>query len=552
MALLRKDLPVINKLDFFISTAGDCYSSMASLALKLKPTQGCQARQPILRVKTGCLTCRSRKKKCDETKPVCIGCERNGFLCEWPSRTTSSDRRAHKRRRGARSDQDTSSATLTSKDAHRHAVGGHHRPPSFDRRCTPDRGNTAPGTGTAGEQSTTTFSAHEVDWPLEELFSTSCDTGPSLAFESGQSSASTGSGRSPGTTASTVSPASSNVETEETQPTEYDPGPSDFGGFNIINTKSTSIADRRPVISSEENFALDLSMAAFAVESTNASLDIVPASMPLLSDTQGPTYDLLSFYISRTARSMGNGSTETNPFVSQLIPLAFANKFILGLVLCQSAVHRATEDSSQFAVAQTYYNKSLRSFRQSIDEYISGQEVSPLWLALGALIMCFTETAKGDLHGSIFDHIEAAGPLLSRLMTHSANLPNDLKNFIVEYYVDLVTISMISVDPSFGSTLVLDSQFEVMAEAMVKDGYVGQLCGTWLELLLLVPRIFDFARLSTSTIAADRFIVFSDLQSRIVSFTPSAPSPRIRALWLHLQACCPYPPLDCIELWTHS
>ncbi|KAH8887765.1 hypothetical protein GQ53DRAFT_725461 [Thozetella sp. PMI_491] len=33
------------------------------------------------RTKTGCLTCRKRKKKCDEAKPECDNCIRGGFLC---------------------------------------------------------------------------------------------------------------------------------------------------------------------------------------------------------------------------------------------------------------------------------------------------------------------------------------------------------------------------------------------------------------------------------------------------------------------------------------
>ena len=33
------------------------------------------------RTKTGCLTCRSRKKKCDESKPACDNCVRGGFHC---------------------------------------------------------------------------------------------------------------------------------------------------------------------------------------------------------------------------------------------------------------------------------------------------------------------------------------------------------------------------------------------------------------------------------------------------------------------------------------
>lgn len=37
-----------------------------------------------IRTKTGCLACRSRKKKCDEAKPCCTACRRGGQNCIWP------------------------------------------------------------------------------------------------------------------------------------------------------------------------------------------------------------------------------------------------------------------------------------------------------------------------------------------------------------------------------------------------------------------------------------------------------------------------------------
>lgn len=41
------------------------------------------------RSRTGCLTCRLRRKKCDEDGPVCVGCKRNHLICQWPSTTTA-------------------------------------------------------------------------------------------------------------------------------------------------------------------------------------------------------------------------------------------------------------------------------------------------------------------------------------------------------------------------------------------------------------------------------------------------------------------------------
>ena len=36
------------------------------------------------RVRTGCIGCRLRRKKCTEEKPSCTGCARNEILCVWP------------------------------------------------------------------------------------------------------------------------------------------------------------------------------------------------------------------------------------------------------------------------------------------------------------------------------------------------------------------------------------------------------------------------------------------------------------------------------------
>ncbi|SGZ50048.1 CIC11C00000004528 [Sungouiella intermedia] len=42
------------------------------------------AKQKATRSKSGCFTCRARRKKCDEKRPSCSGCIRNNFACDWP------------------------------------------------------------------------------------------------------------------------------------------------------------------------------------------------------------------------------------------------------------------------------------------------------------------------------------------------------------------------------------------------------------------------------------------------------------------------------------
>lgn len=54
------------------------------------------------RSKTGCSSCRRRKKKCDETHPICNACQRNNLVCTWPEESptnTSTPRTRRPRRR---------------------------------------------------------------------------------------------------------------------------------------------------------------------------------------------------------------------------------------------------------------------------------------------------------------------------------------------------------------------------------------------------------------------------------------------------------------------
>lgn len=48
------------------------------------------------RSRDGCLTCRQRKKRCCERKPICNECERLGIKCRWPYPGSE-----HKNRRGS-------------------------------------------------------------------------------------------------------------------------------------------------------------------------------------------------------------------------------------------------------------------------------------------------------------------------------------------------------------------------------------------------------------------------------------------------------------------
>jgi hypothetical protein len=63
---------------------------MRSFRPTMKPSPSSHA---SLRTKTGCLTCRQRRKKCDEQRPKCACCVASKRACTWPTIDLLTDRR---------------------------------------------------------------------------------------------------------------------------------------------------------------------------------------------------------------------------------------------------------------------------------------------------------------------------------------------------------------------------------------------------------------------------------------------------------------------------
>lgn len=158
-----------------------------------------------------------------------------------------------------------------------------------------------------------------------------------------------------------------------------------------------------PHLSGDTDFAVDTDLTvdtASALGSTPVNqpaslLGLVPRSLSLVPEASGVSLELLGHYLSVTTKSMDNGSTHENPFIVQLVPLAFSSDLVLQLILTQSAVHRASRLLPDTAVvASQHYNQSLRLFQRSISNYNSEQSVELLTLTVGALIMCFVEVSS--------------------------------------------------------------------------------------------------------------------------------------------------------------
>lgn len=61
-------------------------------AESIKNSQNSDSHPKYSRSRTGCLTCRKRKKRCDEERPICRACRKLNFACEYPHPGTERQR----------------------------------------------------------------------------------------------------------------------------------------------------------------------------------------------------------------------------------------------------------------------------------------------------------------------------------------------------------------------------------------------------------------------------------------------------------------------------
>lgn len=91
----------------------------------------------------------------------------------------------------------------------------------------------------------------------------------------------------------------------------------------------------------------------------------------------------------------------------------------------------------------------------------------------------------------------------------------------------IAATSMISIDPQYNSQSLLSPDIEARARNLVARKYVGQLCGCWLEILILICQIFHLGQvMSSPTVdgaispSPDNIVNFAFLQSQVMGFFP--------------------------------
>ncbi|CEJ92680.1 Putative Pc12g14900 protein [[Torrubiella] hemipterigena] len=462
---------------------------------------------PIIRSRTGCFTCRRRKKKCNEEKPICIGCKRNKLECHWP---TEPNQVLHARPKPS-----------TSSSAAAKVASGQTVAASSSSSSQPTLASVGPN------------APPQLMLNINSPARSRSDSSPDAALNVSPRTIFT----NPRPRALSNSSSHDAIDVGIPLHLHEAPDAGHLASSPIIELISPSLLDDKHAVMDEDDLAspssssgnLAMTLRSQLLQGADAGMWGIAPTISMLPSQGNESLELLSHYLSRTANSMGNGSTDVNPFVSQLVPIAFSNPLVLQLILAQSASHRQASggEIQGNEVAQKYYTDSLRMFRNVVDEYMSGKEENTLDLTIGSLILSLTEVARGDKRGTIFDHLKASESMLTLLINRpQSEVPSDLADFLVEYYLHMTAASMISTDPRH-KVPSLSPEVEAMARSLVEKGYIGQLAGCWLELLLIIPQIFHLGqRMMASehngkTIPnPDDIMTFGFLQSQIMAYFP--------------------------------
>ncbi|EXV05180.1 Zn(2)-Cys(6) zinc finger domain protein [Metarhizium robertsii] len=417
---------------------------------------------PIIRSRTGCFTCRRRKKKCNEEKPVCSGCKRNKLECTWPAELPAREQAQGQPRGRERAASTTSKPAASAAAAAATPVPRSPRPDDVQSPVSP-----------ALQRLQLTASPRHGSIGSEGVLPNDAESSAARRYSDGSSDGS--SSRAGG----------DSVRNGDEMPDELDEAVSpasplsSFGSLVALDVDAALQQRRMSDVSALSPFAFVSGRESFSGDGLYLH-DNIPMNMSLLPSHGHDSFELLSYYLERTANSMGNGSTDINPFVAKLIPLAF--------------------------------------FRPSGVASHTGAE-----RGASAVIQA---VARGDVRGTIFDHLAASKSLLTSLLSQSRpEASDDLPDFLVEYYMHMVACSMISKDARGGSQPALSPAIENAAKQLLDKNYTGQLCGSWLEMLTLIPQVFQLGQSMLRTGAAsaspDDIITFGLLQSQILGFAPS-------------------------------
>lgn len=284
-------------------------------------------------------------------------------------------------------------------------------------------------------------------------------------------------------------------------------------------------------------------------------LDLLPqrVSLPLtlLASCDYTASDTLFYYEKRSANCCVTDIPDIpdiNPVNPKLVRLGYTNPLVLQLVIAQRSNHRQVSSAilSTGESADSFLMDAIAQFGPKIDSYLAGGEHEMPSLFVASIVVSLaevglppppffpksqtanliTQRARLDKLSQAYNHPIAAKAILNNLhRLDSEEIFVNMPKYLIEYYMHTVSFACVAASPITAAGVpFISAQQLSFVDSLAADGYIGKLCGSWLDILATIPHIFRLGaimyrrKLGTSTFqdAPDEFLDFDGIEDRLM------------------------------------
>ncbi|KAK1977082.1 C6 zinc finger domain-containing protein [Colletotrichum cereale] len=186
------------------------------------------------------------------------------------------------------------------------------------------------------------------------------------------------------------------------------------------------------------------SKATKALSPLRASLTF--GTLSQLDEVSRPLYEQ---YLAVTAGLLVRGHTsEGNPFINYVLPLAVSDDLIMDCVLTIGGAHMAVLDGKNRqleVVARGHYARILSGLRkvlaeQAVSTFGSAVTDKQAYVALVLLLLCILEGVQGDVNGAIHHHMRAARQYVAPWAAKSRRPSSHELQYIYGFLLEIYTV----------------------------------------------------------------------------------------------------------------
>ncbi|KAG6010523.1 hypothetical protein E4U21_005874 [Claviceps maximensis] len=365
----------------------------------------------IRRVQTGCLMCKRRKKKCDETKPRCGDCRRLCLDCAWPPE------RHAKSKQGSSDIDDTIQELLDDRSGivaqTVDSASDHAAAELTMLRDIPIRNSISPSPSSSSgrqsiydNQSPYSHVSHgsQMEYPAYNGFNRLVDQTSVMTMA-------TTSMPIPTSAAMTMTSGILGELTPDVSPSRlsWDMSPSTRGWLDAI----TPISNGSPTASVESG-------------PPSQSLSIyIPQLMPQLSAPQDKA--LLNHYSTIVSSILSRRASIDNPYNGYLLPMAQSNDLVLHCILALSANHWRKLQPDMGGRGLMHKSKATQALAGLLPHV---NKTSADIALVSSLLLCMTELFDGTSEGWKL-HLKGAKRLLLTLRKQQGDMMTGHYKFLL-------------------------------------------------------------------------------------------------------------------------